>query len=249
MGADELTKRARARSGRWAAIAVSFAALAAVVFVSAIGSDTSTRNHSTARNNTTAAADTDRDTEVRSATETRDRLVVFGDSHAASDDSWIAGVTCMDVLNLSMPSSGLLANGVFGSLHNELPRLLELLKPDDIAVFSMGFNDLDNFTVAELIAEQKDMTKLAKATVATVRWTTIPPYSDQRPMAFFLDRLRSRRVEWNDYIMSTPGAIDLAAPLGEKLDLSEDNGDHVHLSASAKREQQKVAAAVFCDGS
>lgn len=222
--------------------------LIAVIGILLVARPNATTNvHATnAKDNNPSASPNGDDTSVKSATESRGRLVVLGDSHSTPDDSWVAGAGCRDVLNLSMSGSGLLADGLFGSLHRRLPDLLEVLKPKDEVLVSLGFNDFDQHTVEEVIRERNATTKLLKTRVANVRWTTIPPYSKDRPMAFALDLLRARRQEWNAYIMTTPGAIDLAAPLGDDLEPGEDSGDHVHLSRSAKQAQQKVAAATLC---
>lgn len=175
-----------------------------------------------------------------------DRIVVIGDSHAQSATAWPSQLNCATVSNLSYRGSALAHETVVAPLTKRIDAQRVIIGPNDLVIVSMGSNDLGQWSTDEMKAAYEKVHDVIAATGSDQRWTTIPPLSEDWPFPALYEDAVDSRERWNEFILTTPGAIDLGGALGDSLEPDEDLGDHVHLSRSAEDRISEVATAEIC---
>lgn len=175
-----------------------------------------------------------------------ERIVVIGDSHAESETAWPSRLDCAPVEMFAVSGAALDHETLYPPLVDRIEGISHFLEPTDLVIVSIGSNDLTDWTDEDMLAAYTEVQRPIAASGATQWWTTIPPLSPDWPISKMYDEAVDTRARWNDFILSTPDALDLAEPLGEMLDPDEELPDHVHLSRSAEDRVSEVAVREIC---
>jgi hypothetical protein len=134
------------------------------------------------------------------------RIVVIGDSHAASKTAWPSKLNCAPVENFSYNGSALAHKTVVDPLTTRIYAMSSLFRATDLVIVSLGSNDVGNWTDSEMRSAYRSVRDAIAQTGATQRWTTIPPLSPQWPFADKYEAAIDSRLRWNNLILTTPGA-------------------------------------------
>ncbi len=172
------------------------------------------------------------------------RLIVWADSHGDEQTEWPTLIGCADEI-VAHIGWAIADEGPISPppLTEQIGTLATKLNRGDRVVIELGSNDVIDVKIPYAADVRGQIEDAVKASGASVIWATIPP--SKFPYRAPLDQLgAARRTAWNRWVRTLTASrrVDVAKPLGDTLDASEDIGDGVHLSASAHRAMATAAA-------